>query len=32
MLNEEKLPDGYWRETIYAIVYVQNKGQLRVNN
>ena len=32
MLNEEKLPDGYWREEIYATVYVQNIGQLRVNS
>ena len=32
MLNEEKLLDGYWREVIYTIVYVKNRGQLRVNS
>ena len=32
MLNEAKLPDGYWREAIYTTVYVQNRGQLRVNS
>ena len=32
MLNEEKHLDGYWRETIYTTVYVQNIGQLRVNS
>ena len=32
MLNEEKLLDGYWREAVYTIVYIQNKGQLRVNS
>ena len=32
MLNEAKLPYGYWREAIYTIVFIQNKGQIRVNN
>ena len=31
MLNEEKLTDGYWREAVYTVVYVQNRGHLRVN-
>ena len=31
MLNEAKIPNGYWRESIYTIVYVQNRGHLRVN-
>ena len=32
MLNEGKLADGYWREVVYTTVYVQNRGQLRVNS
>ena len=32
MLNEAKLPDVYWREAIYTIVYILNKGKLKVNN
>ena len=32
MLNEAKLPNGYWREAVYTDVYVQNRGQLRVNS
>ena len=32
MLNEAKLHDGYWREVVYTIVYIQNRGQLRVNS
>ena len=32
MLNEAKLPDGYWREAVYTVVYVQNIGQLRLNS
>ena len=32
MLNEAKIPDCYWREVVYTIVYVQNRGQLRVNS
>ena len=32
MFNEAKFPDGYWREAIYTNVYMQNRGQLRVNN
>ena len=30
MLNEAKLPNGYWREEIYTNIYVQNLGKLRV--
>ena len=32
MLNEAKIPDGYWREATYTTVYVQNRGQIRVNS
>ena len=32
MLNEAKLPDVYWREEIYTIVYILNRGKLRFNN
>ena len=32
MLNETKLPNGYWREAVYTVVYVQNRGWLRVNS
>ena len=32
MLNEEKLHDGYWREVVYTIVYIQNIGHIRVNS
>ena len=32
MLNEAKLPDVYWREQVYRIVYIRTRGQLRVNN
>ena len=32
MLNEAKLPDVYWRESIYTLVYILNRGKLRVNN
>ena len=31
MINEEKLSDAYWREAIHTIVYILNRGQLRVN-
>ena len=31
MLNEVKLPDGYWKEAVYTTVYIQNIGHLRVN-
>ena len=31
MLNEEKILDGYWGEAVYRSVYVQKRGQLRVN-
>ena len=32
MLNEEKIPDGYWREVVYTTIYIQNRRQLRVNS
>ena len=32
MLNEEKIPDIYWREAVYTTVYVLNKRQLKINN
>jgi hypothetical protein len=32
MLNEAKLPNIYWREAIYTIVYILNISQLRVNH
>ena len=32
MLNEEKIPDGYWREAIYKTIYIPNRGQLRVTS
>ena len=25
MINEAKIPDGYWREARYIVVYIQNK-------
>jgi hypothetical protein len=31
MLNEEKLFDGYWRDDIRKIVYILNKGHLKIN-
>ena len=31
MLNESKLPNGYWREAIYTTIYIQNRGQLIMN-
>ena len=31
MLNEAKLSYAYWREAIYTIVYILNRGQLIVN-
>ena len=31
MLNEAKLSDSFWREVVYAVVYILNRGQLRVN-
>ena len=30
MLNEAKLPDGYWREEVHTTIYVQNTGYIRV--
>ena len=32
MLNEAKISDNYWREVIYTTIYVQNRGQLKVNS
>ena len=32
MLNEAKIIDGYWREAVYTSVYIQNKGQLKMNS
>ena len=32
MLNEAKIPDGYWREAVYTTVYVQNIVHHRVND
>jgi hypothetical protein len=32
MLNEAKLSDGYWREVISTIVYILNRGHLRINS
>ena len=29
---KQNFPDVYWREAIYIDVYVQNRGQLRVNS
>ena len=31
MLNEAKLSDSFWIEFVYTIVYILNKGQIRVN-
>ena len=31
MLNEAKLSYAYWREAVYTVVYILNKGQIRVN-
>ena len=31
MLNEAKLSDGFWREEVYTIVYIFNRGQLIMN-
>ena len=32
MLNEEKLLDVYWMEAIHTVVYILNRGQIKVNN
>ena len=32
MLNEAKLLYMFWREAVYIVVYIQNKGRLKVNN
>ena len=29
--NEGKLSDSFWREVVYIVVYIINRGQLRVN-
>ena len=31
MLNEAKLLDAYWKEAVYIVVYILNRGQLIVN-
>ena len=31
MLNEVKLSDSFWREVVYTVVYILNRGKLRVN-
>ena len=31
MLNEAKLSDSFWREAVYTVVYILNRGQLKVN-
>ena len=30
MLNEAKLSNAFWRETVSTVVYIFNRGQLRV--
>ena len=32
MLNEAKVPNGYRREAVYTVVYIQNRWQLWVNS
>jgi hypothetical protein len=32
MLNEAKLLDTFWRETINTTIYILNRAQIRVNN
>jgi hypothetical protein len=32
MLNEAKLSDRYWRESVSTTIYILNKGQIRVNS
>ena len=32
MLNEAKIPESYWREEIYTMVYIQKIGQLKKNS
>jgi hypothetical protein len=32
MLNEAKLSDSFWREAVYTIVYILNRGKIRVNS
>jgi hypothetical protein len=31
MLNEAKLSDRFWREVVYTVVYILNRGKIRVN-
>ena len=31
MLNEANFSDAYWKEAVYTIVYILNRGQLKVN-
>jgi hypothetical protein len=32
MLNEARLSNGYWREDVSTIVYMLNRGHLRINS
>jgi hypothetical protein len=32
MLNDEKLSDGYWREVVSIVVYILNRGKIRINS
>ena len=29
--NEGKLSDSFWREVVYTVVYILNRGQIKVN-
>ena len=31
MLNEGKLSENFWRESIYIVLYILNKGEIRFN-
>jgi hypothetical protein len=32
MLNEGKMSDIFWREAVYTIVYILNRGKIKVNS
>jgi hypothetical protein len=32
MLNEAKLPDKFWRDVVYTIVYILNRAKIRANH
>jgi hypothetical protein len=32
MLNEAGLSDNFWREAVYIVVYILNRGKIRVNS